>query len=86
MQLGKYVGRSVIVKFTFGRQVTGVLKGCDQLLNLVLDDTVETIRRPDEPERTRTLGLVVARGHNVLLVAPADGTEEIPNPFAMPEQ
>ncbi|KAL9659218.1 hypothetical protein QQ045_011335 [Rhodiola kirilowii] len=31
------------IKLTFGRQVTGTLKGYDQLLNLVLDEAVESL-------------------------------------------
>lgn len=95
--------------------MTGNLKGYDQLLNLVLDDTLEYLRGalpsvaalalspssalthwcaasrldPDDPLRvtdaTRSLGLVVLRGTAVMVVAPTDGTEEIANPFAAPE-
>ena len=32
-------------------------------------------------ESSRQLGLVVARGTLLVLVAPVDGSEEIPNPF-----
>ena len=41
------VDKGVIVKLMGGREVHGVLKGYDQLLNLVLDDTVEYLRDPD---------------------------------------
>ncbi len=41
-------------------------QGYDTLVNLVLDDAVETLRDPQDPYRltdeTRSLGLVVARG------------------------
>jgi len=77
--------KSVRVKFTGGREVTGVLKGYDQLVNLVLDDSVETIRDPYDPykltDKTRSLGLTVLRGTSVMLIAPVDGTQEIANPF-----
>lgn len=36
-------------------------------------------------DQTRPLGLIVCRGTAVMLVAPTDGTEEIPNPFLQPE-
>ncbi|CAK9206635.1 unnamed protein product [Sphagnum troendelagicum] len=72
-----------------GWQVTGTLKGYDQLLNLVLDEAVENLRDQDDPlkttDQTRPLGLIVCRGTAVMLVAPTDGTEEIPNPFLQPE-
>ena len=67
------------------RAVVGFLKGYDQLVNLVLDETVEQLRDPQDPYRltdaTRTLGMVVCRGTQVALISPTDGTEEIENPF-----
>lgn len=60
--------------------------GFDPLLNLVLDDTTEYLRDPDDPFKlsndTRKLGLVVCRGTSVVLISPQDGMEEIGNPFA----
>ena len=60
--------------------------GFDPLLNLVLDDTTEYLRDPDDPYKlmneTRELGLVVCRGTSVVLISPQDGMEEIANPFA----
>lgn len=63
--------------------------GYDQLLNLVLDQTIEYLREPDDEykisEDTRPLGLVVCRGTSVVLICPLDGMEEIPNPFVQHE-
>lgn len=55
-----------------GRQAAGVLKGFDQLQNMVLDDVVE---------KGRNLGLVVFRGTAIQFISPEDGYEEIENPF-----
>jgi len=63
--------------------VTGVLKGYDQLLNLVLDEVEEQVQYP-EP-RIRTLGLAVLRGPTITLLSPVDGLEEISNPFLAQE-
>ncbi|KAM6493385.1 hypothetical protein JOM56_011519 [Amanita muscaria] len=41
LDLAKYVDEKIRVKFTGGREVTGILKGYDQLLNLVLDEVEE---------------------------------------------
>jgi len=71
------------VKFTGGREVTGVLKGYDQLLNLVLDEVEEQLSEPSP--RTRALGLVVLRGPTITLLSPVDGFEEIANPFMAQE-
>eukprot|EP00922_Rhytidocystis_sp_ex-Travisia-forbesii_P042206 GHVS01063079.1.p1 GENE.GHVS01063079.1~~GHVS01063079.1.p1 ORF type:complete len:104 (+),score=9.68 GHVS01063079.1:90-401(+) len=85
LDLGRLLDKRVRVKFAGGREVSGLLKGHDSVANLVLDDTEEYLRDPDDPykllEETRLLGLVVARGTAVMLVAPVDGTEAISNPF-----
>ncbi|KAJ7484103.1 U6 snRNA-associated Sm-like protein LSm7 [Mycena galericulata] len=69
LDLSKYVNERIRVKFTGGREVSGVLKGYDQLLNLVLDEVEEHILEPQP--HSRTLGLTVL----------LDGSEEIANPF-----
>ncbi|CAG8514260.1 12904_t:CDS:2 [Ambispora gerdemannii] len=84
LDLQKYLDKKIRVKFNGGREVTGSLKGFDQLLNLVLDDTEEQLRDPEDNKLTseaRNLGLIVCRGPAVILISPVDGTEEIPNPF-----
>lgn len=77
--------KAIRVKFSGGREVSGILKGFDPLVNLVLDNTLEYLRDPDEPmkltEDTRTLGLVVCRGTSIVLICPVDGMEAIANPF-----
>ena len=80
--------------------VTGILKGYDQLLNLVLDDVTEELQRescfsPQDisvdpasvPEpHIRSLGLAVLRGPTITVLNPVDGLEEIANPFLAPEE
>nr|CDS29630.1 U6 snRNA associated Sm protein LSm7 [Hymenolepis microstoma] len=89
IDLNRFLDRRIRVKFSGGREATGLLKGCDNLQNMVLDNTVEYLRDPAEPsqitEDTRELGLVVCRGPSVELVCPADGMEAISNPFVAQE-
>jgi len=73
--------KEVNVKFNGGREITGTLKGYDQLMNLVLDDVKEVMRDDGGNETTRSLGLIVARGTLLVLISPVDGSEEISNPF-----
>ncbi len=86
LDLAKYLDKRVRVKFTGGREASGILKGYDPLLNLVLDNTTEYMRDQDDAfkltNETRDLGLVVCRGTSVVLISPQDGMEEIANPFA----
>lgn len=83
--VARYLEKAIRVKFSGGREVSGILKGFDPLVNLVLDNTLEYLRDPDEPmkltEDTRTLGLVVCRGTSIVLICPVDGMEAIANPF-----
>ncbi|KAF2843767.1 U6 snRNA-associated Sm-like protein LSm7 [Patellaria atrata CBS 101060] len=83
LDLGRYLDKEIAVRFNGGREVTGILKGYDQLMNLVLDDVKETLRDEENNTTTRSLGLIVARGTLLVLISPLDGSEEIANPFAM---
>ena len=42
--MSKYLDKPIRVKFSGGRESSGILKGFDQLLNLVLDNTTEHLR------------------------------------------
>lgn len=75
--------------------VTGILKGYDQLMNLVMDEVVESYESrstckeggtnpADDAIPKRTLGLVVLRGPNVVLISPTDGSAgELTPPVVM---
>ncbi|KAF9813283.1 hypothetical protein IEO21_05667 [Rhodonia placenta] len=84
LDLSKYVNERIRVKFTGGREVTGILKGYDQLLNLVLDEVQEQLQTETE-SHIRSLGLAVLRGPTITLLSPVDGSEEIANPFLAQE-
>ncbi|KAI9370553.1 hypothetical protein BJX61DRAFT_87038 [Aspergillus egyptiacus] len=86
LDLSKYMDKEVRVKFNGGREVSGILKGYDQLMNLVLDDVKESMRDDEGNESTRSLGLIVARGTLIVLISPADGSEQIANPFVQAEE
>ncbi|TIC12896.1 hypothetical protein E3Q01_01333, partial [Wallemia mellicola] len=77
LDLSRFVDQSLRLKFQGGREATGILKGYDQLMNLVMDDVVEIL----QDGSSRTLGLVVLRGPAITVINPSDGSEEIANPF-----
>eukprot|EP01054_Gregarina_sp_Poly1_P008911 Gregarina_sp_Poly_1__8910@NODE_538_length_7624_cov_89_908694_g425_i0_p11_GENE_NODE_538_length_7624_cov_89_908694_g425_i0NODE_538_length_7624_cov_89_908694_g425_i0_p11_ORF_typecomplete_len104_score16_10LSM/PF01423_22/1_8e17Hfq/PF17209_3/0_042DUF150_C/PF17384_2/0_056_NODE_538_length_7624_cov_89_908694_g425_i049465257 len=81
--LNKHLNTRVLVKFLGGRQISGVLKGFDDIVNLVLDDCKETLRNSNgaPSTRLRELGLVIARGTGVVMICTEDGFNEIENPF-----
>lgn len=80
INLNKYIGKDIRVKFQGGREASGKLRGYDQFLNLVLEESTEYLK---DSEDTRKLGLVVCRGLAVTAVCPQDGHEPIANPFAV---
>ncbi|KAJ2542688.1 U6 snRNP-associated protein Lsm7 [Coemansia sp. RSA 1933] len=91
--LKKYSDKPIRVKFMGGREVEGILKGFDQLLNIVLDDAEEIVHSPEDQEgsgasaeeKKRHVGLVVLRGPSIIMLSPTDGSEEIANPFVQAE-
>lgn len=89
LDLSRFMDKAIRVKFSGGREVAGVLKGYDHLLNIVLDNCTEFMRDADDPyklsDETRTLGIVVCRGTAVVLICPVDGMEAIANPFLQQE-
>ncbi|XP_062968456.1 U6 snRNA-associated Sm-like protein LSm7 isoform X2 [Cynocephalus volans] len=50
LDLSKYIDKTIRVKFQGGREASGILKGFDPLLNLVLDGTIEYMRGPFQPQ------------------------------------
>mmetsp|Transcript_13897 Transcript_13897/g.18223 ORF Transcript_13897/g.18223 Transcript_13897/m.18223 type:complete len:106 (-) Transcript_13897:84-401(-) len=85
LALHKMIDSKIRVKCLGGREMCGILKGFDDLVNLVLDDCEEFLRDRNDAsvvtEETRKLGLVVCRGTQVSLISPEEGMEEIANPF-----
>ena len=53
------ISRLCAVKLNGNRQVTGVLRGFDQFMNVVLDNTVDEKGKVD-------LGMVVGRGNSII--------------------
>ena len=60
------VGKVVLVRLRGGKKLRGKLKGFDQHLNLVLEETDDTT----DIENAKKLGLIIVRGDNVVLISP----------------
>lgn len=60
------IGKIVLVRLRSGKSIRGRLKGFDQHLNLVLDETQDTT----SAENVKQLGLIIVRGDNVILISP----------------
>eukprot|EP00897_Mesotaenium_endlicherianum_P007339 jgi/Mesen1/6633/ME000034S06078 len=61
--LKKYMDKKLNIKLNANRNVVGVLRGFDQFMNLVLDNTVE-VNGQDRNE----IGMVVIRGNSVVMI------------------
>ncbi|EFJ31260.1 hypothetical protein SELMODRAFT_227744 [Selaginella moellendorffii] len=61
--LKKYMDLKLMIKLNANRVVVGVLRGFDQFMNLVLDNTMEISGN----ERTE-IGMVVIRGNSVAMI------------------
>jgi small nuclear ribonucleoprotein len=64
--LEQNLSKIVLVRLKGGKSLRGRLKGFDQHLNLVLEETEDTT----EAEGAKKLGLIIVRGDNVVLISP----------------
>ncbi|PNS19805.1 U6 snRNA-associated Sm-like protein LSm8 [Sphaceloma murrayae] len=77
MSLQQYMNKKILVITVDGRTLVGTLLSCDQVTNLVLQDTIERIIRPtddDEPSSEQPHGLYMIRGDNVVVAGLIDET------------
>jgi len=66
-----YINHTVEVCTSEGRIIVGTLKGFDQTINLILDDSHERVYASTGVEQV-TLGLYIVRGDNVALIGEVD--------------
>jgi small nuclear ribonucleoprotein len=60
------LGKMVLVRLRGGKKLRGKLKGFDQHLNLVLEETEDTT----DVENMKKLGAIIVRGDNVVIISP----------------
>ncbi len=64
--LSESIGKVVLIKLKGGKVIRGVLQGFDQHMNLLLENSEELL----ENGETNSLGTIVVRGDNVILISP----------------
>jgi small nuclear ribonucleoprotein len=64
--LEESLGKIVLVRLKGGKNLRGRLKGYDQHLNLVLEETEDITTA----ENMKKLGVIIVRGDNVILISP----------------
>ncbi|KAG8468186.1 hypothetical protein KFE25_013269 [Diacronema lutheri] len=62
--LKKYMDKKLAVKLNGNRSLTGILRGYDQFMNIVLDETVEHVSLTENNE----VGMVMVRGNSVVML------------------
>jgi len=65
--LEESLGKIVLVKLKGDRRIRGRLEGYDQHMNLFLEDAEEILSNNE----TRSLGPIILRGDNVVIISPA---------------
>jgi len=63
--LERSINKRISLLLKDGRTLTGKLNGYDEYMNMVLEDTEETMN-----DQVRRLGIVVLRGNNVVTIVP----------------
>ncbi|XP_054275846.1 U6 snRNA-associated Sm-like protein LSm8 [Macrosteles quadrilineatus] len=69
-----YVNRTVSIITADGRNFVGTLKGFDQTINLILDDSHERVYSMTQGVEQVVLGLHIIRGDNIVMVGELDDT------------
>lgn len=64
--LEESLGKVVLVRLKGGKSLRGKLRGFDQHLNLVLEETEDTT----DMENLKKLGVIIVRGDNVIIISP----------------
>lgn len=64
--LEESLGRVVLVRLKGGKSLRGKLKGFDQHLNLVLEETEDMTDKVN----LKKLGVIIVRGDNVVIISP----------------
>uniref|UniRef100_A0A6M2DU58 Small nuclear ribonucleoprotein G n=1 Tax=Xenopsylla cheopis TaxID=163159 RepID=A0A6M2DU58_XENCH len=67
-ELKKFMDKRLALKLNGGRSVTGVLRGFDPFMNLVVDDSVEILKDGGRNQ----IGMVVIRGNSIVMVEALD--------------
>ncbi|EEY65330.1 uncharacterized protein PITG_16975 [Phytophthora infestans T30-4] len=63
--LQEMMNQTISVITNDGRNIIGVLKGFDQCVNVILDDSFERVFSLKEPVEAVELGLYIVRGDNM---------------------
>ena len=72
----RYMDKRLLIKLNANRSVAGVLRGFDQFMNLVLDETVEQVSTDEQ----NPIGMVVIRGNSIVMIEALEKLWDLPAP------
>lgn len=67
-ELKKYMDKKLFLQLNANRKVTGVLRGFDAFMNIILEDAVEEISTNEH----NTIGTCVIRGNSIVVMEPLE--------------
>ncbi|XP_013403594.1 probable small nuclear ribonucleoprotein G [Lingula anatina] len=67
-ELKKYLDKRLSLKLNGNRTVTGILRGFDPFMNLVIDESIEETKGGEK----NNIGMVVIRGNSIVLLESLD--------------
>lgn len=67
-ELKKYMDKTLSLRLNGSRVVTGVLRGFDPFMNILLDEAVEEVKGG----KNNPMGMIVVRGNSVVLLETQD--------------
>lgn len=70
--LESYINRTVSVITADGRNIVGTLKGFDQTINVILDESHERVYSTTQGVEQVVLGLYIIRGDNIAVIGELD--------------
>ena len=66
-ELKKYLEKTIVVKINGNRCITGVLRGYDEYLNLVLDNSYDITNAKTEADKLKLpIGVIMIRGNSIV--------------------
>ena len=71
--LKKFLDRRMYLQLNGSRKITGLLRGFDPFMNVVLDDTIEHVSSTER----NNLGMVVIRGNSIVILELMDNQTAI---------
>uniref|UniRef100_A0A0N5AMX2 Small nuclear ribonucleoprotein G n=1 Tax=Syphacia muris TaxID=451379 RepID=A0A0N5AMX2_9BILA len=70
-ELKKYMDKQMDLKLNGNRKVSGILRGFDPFMNIVIEEAVEHLKDGS----TNQLGMVVIRGNSIATMEPKERLE-----------